>query len=94
MAKKRKNSGRFEAAKGENGFEAKGGKMGPITTYEDVAGSEDEFHINRNTVLLDEGPDAKRRRKYQEEGNDISLCGIDSANMSQMLTSNLPMKKS
>merc|ERR1712093_815984 len=58
MAKKRKASGRFEGGKPENGFESKGGKMGPITTYEDVADSEDEFHINRDKVLLDEGPEA------------------------------------
>ena len=47
--------------------------MGPITTYEDVADSEDEFHINRDKVLLDEGPDAKRRRKWQEEGMIILI---------------------
>lgn len=69
MAKKRKASGRFESANEENGFESKGGKIGPITSYEDVADSEDEFHINRDKVLLDDGPDAKRRRKYEEEGN-------------------------
>lgn len=42
--------------------------MAPITTYEDVADSEDEFHINRDKVMLDDGPDAKRRKKWQEEG--------------------------
>jgi U3 small nucleolar RNA-associated protein 3 len=68
MAKKRKASGRSTAADEPQGFEPKGGKMGPITTYEDIADSEDEFHINRDKVLLDEGPEAKRRRKYQEEG--------------------------
>ncbi|KAK0099584.1 hypothetical protein ONS95_013517 [Cadophora gregata] len=73
MAKKRKASGRFEGAQAENGFEAKGGKMGPITTYEDVADSEDEFHINRDKVLLDEGPDAKRRRKWQQEDAFLEL---------------------
>ncbi|KAH7321989.1 Sas10 C-terminal domain-containing protein [Rhexocercosporidium sp. MPI-PUGE-AT-0058] len=73
MAKKRKASGRFEGAKAESGFEAKGGKMGPITTYEDVADSEDEFHINRDKVLLDEGPDAKRRRKWQEDDAALEL---------------------
>ncbi|PVH76836.1 hypothetical protein DL98DRAFT_464472 [Cadophora sp. DSE1049] len=67
MAKKRKASGRFEGANPDNGFESKGGKMGAITSYEDVADSEDEFHINRDKVLLDEGPDAKRRRKWQQE---------------------------
>lgn len=39
-----------------------------INTYEDVADSEDEFHMNRDKVLLDEGPAAKKMRKYQEEG--------------------------
>ncbi|TVY34233.1 Uncharacterized protein LOCC1_G008623, partial [Lachnellula occidentalis] len=64
MAKKRKASARSSEPQG---FEPKGGKLGPITTYEDVADSEDEFHINRDKVLLDEGPDAKRRRKFAEE---------------------------
>ena len=39
-----------------------------INTYEDVAGSDDEFHINRDKIMLDDGPEAKRRRKVQEEG--------------------------
>lgn len=39
-----------------------------IHTYEDVADSEDEFHMNRDKVLLDEGPVAKKMRKYREEG--------------------------
>ena len=29
--------------------------------------SDDEFHLNRDKVLLDEQPDVKRRRKAQEE---------------------------
>lgn len=40
-----------------------------INTFEDVADSEDEFHMNRDKILLDEGPAAKRMRKYQEEGS-------------------------
>ena len=39
-----------------------------INTFEDVADSEDEFHINRDKVLLEEGPVQKRQRKIQEEG--------------------------
>lgn len=39
-----------------------------INTFEDVADSEDEFHMNRDKVLLDEGPAAKKMRRYQEEG--------------------------
>lgn len=39
-----------------------------INTYEDVADSEDEFHINRDKILLEEGPAQKRQRKIQEAG--------------------------
>jgi len=42
-----------------------------ISTYEDVADSEDEFHINRDKILLDEGPEAKRRRKWGEQGETL-----------------------
>jgi hypothetical protein len=77
MAKKRKASGHAEPSK-SNGFEERGGKMGQITTYEDVADSEDEFHINRDKVLLGDGLDAKRRKKWQEEGRNgtASLCTL------------------
>jgi U3 small nucleolar RNA-associated protein 3 len=72
---KRKASGRAEQSK-NNGFEDKGGKMGRITTYEDVADSADEFHINRDKILLDDGPDAKRRKKWQEEGINTASIAI------------------
>jgi U3 small nucleolar RNA-associated protein 3 len=68
MAKKRKASARAEVENATEGWNEQGGKMGPINSYEDVADSEDEFHMNRDKIMLDEGPDAKRRRKWQEEG--------------------------
>ena len=39
-----------------------------INSYEDVADSEDEFHISRDKVLLEEEPARKRQRKLEEEG--------------------------
>lgn len=39
-----------------------------IKTWEDVADSEDEFHINRDRILLEEGSEQKRQRRLQEEG--------------------------
>lgn len=66
MAKKRKGGGRpfghrdFETAAYENS------KL-TINDWQDVADSEDEFHINRDKILLEEGPAQKRRRKAQEE---------------------------
>jgi U3 small nucleolar RNA-associated protein 3 len=73
MAKKRKASGRPAVTDGTKGFGSKGGKIGPITTYEDVADSEDDFHINRDKVMLDDGPDAKRRKKWEAEGKKFTL---------------------
>ncbi|KAF1911899.1 Sas10 C-terminal domain-containing protein [Ampelomyces quisqualis] len=64
MGKKRKAGGHAYA-------ETKAGKEEDsnlaINTWEDVADSEDDFHINRDKVLLDEGPVAKKLRKYHEE---------------------------
>ena len=39
-----------------------------INSYEDVADSEDEFHIARDKILLEEGPARKRQRKLGEDG--------------------------
>jgi len=38
-----------------------------FNSYEDIPDSEDEFHINRDKVLLDTGPEAKRRKQSQQE---------------------------
>jgi U3 small nucleolar RNA-associated protein 3 len=72
MSKKRREPSHSANKENRNGFEERGGKLGPITTYEDVADSEDEFHIQRDKILLDEGPDAKRRRKWAEQGLMLS----------------------
>lgn len=38
-----------------------------IRDYEDVADSDDEFHLQRDTVALGERSDVKRQRKWQEQ---------------------------
>jgi len=68
MGKKRKASGKAAAPATTDGWNETGGKMGPIESYADIADSEDDFHIERDMMMLDEGPDAKRRRKLEEEG--------------------------
>lgn len=65
MAKKRKAGG--GASRAPKAPKEEDSRM-RINTFEDVADSEDEFHMNRDKILLDEGPVAKRMRKYQEEG--------------------------
>jgi U3 small nucleolar RNA-associated protein 3 len=83
MAKKRKGSGRG-APSGPKEFDEKDGKLGPITSYRDVADEEDDFHINRDKVMLDEGPEAKRQRKWAEqdaflEPSDEEVLGYSDA---------------
>ena len=65
MARKRKAGG--GASRAPKAPKEEDSRM-RINTFEDVADSEDEFHMNRDKILLDEGPAAKRMRKYQEEG--------------------------
>ncbi len=67
MGKKRKASGQKPGKQRTNGV-SKNDSRQTINTYEDVADSEDEFFINRDKVLLDEGPIQKKRRKIEEEG--------------------------
>ncbi|KAF2716644.1 hypothetical protein K431DRAFT_289229 [Polychaeton citri CBS 116435] len=66
MGKKRKASGHNEGRQSGPNLEV-GQSKRRISTFEDVADSDDDFHLNRDKVLLDEAPDAKRRRKWQEE---------------------------
>lgn len=66
MAKKRKISAPY--SREPKPLDVKDARIGPIRSYEDVADSEDEFHLNRDKILLDDGPDTKRRKKWEEEG--------------------------
>jgi len=69
MAKKRKAT-RGAKESNNDGFRelpASDSKL-RVNTYEDVADSEDEFHINRDKILLEEGPPQKRQRRAREEG--------------------------
>ena len=74
MGKKRKAGGRpFGQDKAKTPSQGDG-KLS-IQTYEDVADSEDEFHIGRDKILLEEGPLQKRLRKLREDGERITECG-------------------
>ncbi|KAL9593465.1 MAG: hypothetical protein Q9219_007535 [cf. Caloplaca sp. 3 TL-2023] len=66
MAKKRKAGSRGSGRQTSRYDQQPRSKLN-IQTYEDVADSEDEFFINRDKILLDEGPEQKRRRKFEED---------------------------
>ena len=80
MGKKRKASGRPFGHDEPRELNDADSKL-KIDTYEDVADSEDEFHINRDKILLEEGPAQKRQRQIQEDGkiksNALSMIHTD-----------------
>lgn len=66
MAKKRKAS-RAPVAKGPKEVDAADARLGPITTYADVADSEDEHFLKEDEIMFDEEPKSKRQRRLEEE---------------------------
>jgi U3 small nucleolar RNA-associated protein 3 len=76
MPKKRKASSRYNNEDIDSRTSRPESAKLTINSYQDVADSEDEFLDNRDRILLDEGPDVKKRRKIQEQGarrSDMSL---------------------
>ncbi|OAA32029.1 Sas10/Utp3 family protein [Moelleriella libera RCEF 2490] len=69
MAKKRKASGRDAGPKEVDAADA---RLGPISTFEDVANSEDEYFLNQDRIMLDDEPDSKRRRSLEEDDIEFS----------------------
>lgn len=67
MGKKRKAGGRPFGHERSKDIPEEVNKL-RINTYEDVANSEDEFFINQDKILLEEGPAQKRQRKIEEDG--------------------------
>lgn len=66
MAKKRKAAARSQEPAAVSELDPRDSRK-RIRTYEDVADSDDEFHLNHDKIRLDEAPDAKRRRKWAEQ---------------------------
>ena len=63
MAKKRKASRQAQSTPHKSVVDSDAQLR--IKTFEDVADSEDEFHLNEDKVLLEELPESKRQRlKY------------------------------
>ena len=70
MAKKRKpvSKGNFRNQLQDYDYDNENDQKKVINTYKDVADSEDEFFINRDRILLEEGPEQKRQRILEEDG--------------------------
>ncbi|KAI9891152.1 MAG: hypothetical protein M1814_002995 [Vezdaea aestivalis] len=72
MAKKRKASSQLNGGAEYNKKEKLSSRLGPINTFEDVADSEDEFHINRDKILLDRNPRPGTKGPSAEELLELS----------------------
>ena len=79
MGKKRKAGGRASDKAIGRDVDPSNAKL-RISTFEDVADSEDEFHLNRDKVLLDDGPDRKRQRRQEEQGSKSGSASSTSVN--------------
>ncbi|QUC22308.1 uncharacterized protein UV8b_06549 [Ustilaginoidea virens] len=79
MAKKRKAAGRSAGPKGPKEVDAADARLGPISTYEDVADSEDEYFIHKDRIMLEDEPDSKRRKHLDEdvELSDEEVLGYE-----------------
>ncbi|OAQ68095.1 Sas10/Utp3 family protein [Pochonia chlamydosporia 170] len=79
MAKKRKAGSRNAAPKGPKELDQSDARLGPIKTYQDVADSEDEYFMNKDTIMLDDEPDSKRRRQQDDdiEFSDEEVLGYE-----------------
>ncbi|KXH69051.1 Sas10 domain-containing protein [Colletotrichum salicis] len=98
MAKKRKASGQ-NAHTGPKDFDPADARLGPITTYEDVADSEEEYFLNRDKIMFDEGPKSKRRKKADEEDqflehSDEEILDLDDGDDSDREVIKKPARKS
>jgi U3 small nucleolar RNA-associated protein 3 len=74
MGKKRKASGPVQRVTSPE----KSVKLS-LNTWEDIADEQDEFLLNRDKLLLDEGMVAKRRRRVGEEGKSCTSKALASS---------------
>ncbi|KFH44960.1 hypothetical protein ACRE_042560 [Hapsidospora chrysogenum ATCC 11550] len=76
MAKKRKAS-RNAQPSGPKELDPADARLAPVSTYEDVANSEDEYFIKRDELMLNDEPGSKRRRTEDDdiEFSDEEILG-------------------
>lgn len=66
MAKRKRGGAQSQAPKNDDDFRPGNSKL-TINSYEDAADSEDEFHINRDKVLLEDAPGTKKRKQIEDD---------------------------
>ncbi|KAI1772479.1 Sas10 C-terminal domain-containing protein [Hypoxylon cercidicola] len=82
MAKKRKASNGPSEPKGPRDYNPADARLGPINSYEDIADSEEEYFLNKDQILFDDGPKSKKQKRQDEEeefleNSDEEALGYD-----------------
>ncbi|KAI2612408.1 Sas10 C-terminal domain-containing protein [Hypoxylon fragiforme] len=67
MAKKRKATSDPSQPKGPREYNPADARLGPITTYQDIADSEDEHFMEKDEIMFDNGPKSKKQKRLEEE---------------------------
>ncbi|KAF3922477.1 hypothetical protein AA313_de0208178 [Arthrobotrys entomopaga] len=85
MARKSKRTRADSKPTGPRALDSSDAKIGKLTSYEDVADSEDEFYLNQDRIAFDEDPATKRRRLNHDAAFDnsdeeeLDLAGLPSS---------------
>lgn len=66
MAKRKRSAHRQDSKRPHDDVDSKASKL-VVNSYEDVGDSADEFHANREEILLDESPRAKRLKQHEQD---------------------------
>ncbi|ETS84015.1 hypothetical protein PFICI_05891 [Pestalotiopsis fici W106-1] len=67
MAKKRKASSNTTEPKGPREYDPKDARLGPVTTYEDVADDQEKYWMEQDAIMFNDGPKSKKQRRAEEE---------------------------
>ncbi|KAK6530335.1 hypothetical protein TWF694_003692 [Orbilia ellipsospora] len=72
MARKSNRTRADPKPTGPRALDSSDAKIGKLTSYEDIADSEDEFYLNQDRIAFDEDPIVKRRRLNHDAAFDNS----------------------
>lgn len=67
MAKKRKATSGSSQPKGPRELDAKDARLGPITTYKDIADEQEQYWQDQDAIMFDQAPKSKKQRRQEEE---------------------------
>lgn len=67
MGKKRKVSGAIGQTKGPKEYDPSDARLGPITSYKDIADDQERHFMDQDQILFDDAPTSKKQKRLQDE---------------------------